>query len=148
MSILIDTNLLVYMFDDRDPLRQARASEVVMSLGEAALGRISAQCLSEFFSATTRGKYPILSMQDSANQIAYLARAFPTFPVTHLVVLEAVRGVRQHQFSFWDAQIWAVARLNQISTIFSEDFSSGAVLEGVHFENPLATGFTLKEWIT
>lgn len=148
MSILIDTNLLVYMFDDRDPLRQSRANEVVTTLGEAGLGRISAQCLSEFFNATTRGKYPILSVQDSAIQIDYLARVFPTFPITHLVVLEAVRGVRQHQFSFWDAQIWAVARLNQISTIFSEDFSSGSILEGIRFENPLTTGFTLKEWIT
>jgi predicted nucleic acid-binding protein len=57
--------------------------------------------------------------------------------VTPLVVLEAARGVRDYQFSFWDSQLWAVARLNQIPVIYSEDFNVGAAVEGVRFINPL-----------
>jgi predicted nucleic acid-binding protein len=66
--------------------------------------------------------------------------------VTRLIVLEAVRGVRQHRLSYYDAQIWATARLNQVPTIFTEDFEDGCRLEGVQFVNPLASGFDLIRW--
>jgi predicted nucleic acid-binding protein len=63
-----------------------------------------------------------------------------------MIVLEAARGVRDHQLSYYDAQIWASARLNQIPVIFSEDFSNGSVIEGVQFMNPLADDFQLELW--
>jgi len=62
-----------------------------------------------------------------------------------LVVLEATRGVRDHQFSYYDAQIWATARLNQIPLIFSEDFNPASI-EGVQFMNPFSPEFVLEEW--
>jgi hypothetical protein len=43
--------------------------------------------------------------------------------------------VEIHHFGFWDAQIWATARLNQIEEVYSEDFASGATVEGVRFTN-------------
>jgi predicted nucleic acid-binding protein len=62
-------------------------------------------------------------------------------------VLEAVRGVRDHQLAYWDAQIWATARLNQVPLVLSEDFSNGAVIEGVRFVNPFASDFDLDVWL-
>ena len=67
--------------------------------------------------------------------------------VTPTIVLEAVRGVIDHQLSFWDALIWATAKLNQIAVILSEDFRSGASLEGVRFVNPLSDDFDLELWL-
>jgi len=52
--------------------------------------------------------------------------------------MEAARGVKEHRFSYWDAQIWAAAKLNQVPVIFSEDFASGSTVEGVTFVNPFA----------
>jgi predicted nucleic acid-binding protein len=63
-----------------------------------------------------------------------------------LVVLEAARGVRDHQLSYFDAQIWATARLNQVPTIFTEDFEHQRRLEGVQFLNPLLPEFALARW--
>jgi predicted nucleic acid-binding protein len=37
---------------------------------------------------------------------------------------------------FWDAQIWATAKLNQIPQVLSEDFQHGRAVEGVEFVNP------------
>jgi predicted nucleic acid-binding protein len=37
--------------------------------------------------------------------------------------------------------------LNQVTTIFSEDFSDGQVLEGVRFVNPFAEGFCIEDWV-
>jgi predicted nucleic acid-binding protein len=64
---------------------------------------------------------------------------------TRLVVLEAARGVRDHQFSYFDAQIWAAARLNQVEVIFSEDFNPSQI-EGIQFVNPFSAEFRLEDW--
>ncbi len=124
--------------------------QVVGTLAKLGIGRLSAQCLSEFFSAATRrktGQDAILSVAEAVNETEKLARAFAIYPVTRQVVLEALRGVRQYQLQFWDAQIWAAARLNQIPTIFREDFRAGVVFEGVRYVNPFTQGFQLQDWI-
>jgi predicted nucleic acid-binding protein len=90
----------------------------------------------------TRKLEPPLSPAQAEEQLRALTRVWPVFPVTSEVVFEAVRGVREYQFSFWDAQIWAAARLNRVSTVLSEDFNPGAVIEGVRFVNP----FENEEW--
>jgi predicted nucleic acid-binding protein len=48
--------------------------------------------------------------------------------------------------SYYDAQIWATARLNQIPTIFTEDFEHARRVEGVQFLNPLLPTFDLAPW--
>ena len=61
--------------------------------------------------------------------------------VTPLVVLEAARGVSTHRLHYWDAQVWATARLNQIPVVLTEDFAHGRVLEGVQFLDPFSPAF-------
>jgi predicted nucleic acid-binding protein len=51
-----------------------------------------------------------------------------------------------HSLAYYDAQIWATARLNQIPLIFSEDFQDGQTLEGVRFVNPFSAQFELRDW--
>ncbi|MBC7240776.1 MAG: hypothetical protein H5T71_11835, partial [Chloroflexi bacterium] len=78
----------------------------------------------------------------------YLA-AWRVLEVTGPIVMEAVRGVAQHGFSYWDAQIWATARLNQIPVVLSEDLGSrSASVEGVWFVDPFAPEFDPTAFIT
>lgn len=144
--VLIDTNVLVYAHDSSDLVKHSVAVATLERLYTTAIGSLSAQCLSEFFAATTRGSEPLLSVDEAAAQVDRLGRAWRVFPVTSMIVLEATRGVRQHAMSFWDAQIWAAARLNQVSTIFTEDLQSGQTLEGVRYVNPFEAQFDLDAW--
>lgn len=75
------------------------------------------------------------------------ASSWPVLNLTPPVVLEAARGVSDHVLSYYDAQIWAVARLNQIGVVFSEDFNNGSTLEGVRFVNPFAEEFAVEQWV-
>lgn len=100
---------------------------------------LSTQVLGEFFVATTRKKRPLLTSPEAMDRLRNYLSACLVVDVTQLIVLEAGRGVQTHGFSFWDAQIWATARMNQILEIYSEDFNAGAVVEGVRFTNPLAS---------
>jgi predicted nucleic acid-binding protein len=145
-AILIDTNVLVYAHDRAEPAKQARAIEVLDVLHLAGNGRLSAQCLAEFFRAATRPARPTLTVVEAAQQVERLARVWPVYDITPFVVIEAMRGVHDHQLSYWDAQIWATAHLNQVPVVFSEDFTAGAVLEGVRFVNPFAGDFALAPW--
>lgn len=67
--------------------------------------------------------------------------------MTGMVVLEAARGTRDHNMNYWDAQVWASAKLNQIPLVLSEDFIVGGRIEGVRFVNPFAEDFRIEEWL-
>jgi predicted nucleic acid-binding protein len=143
-SILLDTNVLVYAFDLRQPALQQKARTILFQVEETASGCLSVQCLSEFFRVATAKMH--LPADEMFKQIDYWQSAFPVFSLTPPIVLEAARGVRDYQLSYYDAQIWASARLNQVSVIFSEDFQDGQTLEGIRFVNPFADKFAMEEW--
>jgi len=144
--ILIDTNVLVYLYDVKSPNKAARAREVIERLDLTRSGRLSVQNLAEFFRVATGKLDPPLSNQDAMTQISLFMRLFPVYEMTPMIVLEAARGARDHALSYYDAQVWATARLNQVPVLFSEDFSDGQVLEGVRFVNPFAEDFILSDW--
>ncbi|MBW4632158.1 MAG: PIN domain-containing protein [Iphinoe sp. HA4291-MV1] len=135
--ILLDTNILVYIYDSLDSAKQDKAIAIAELLIQTNRAVISTQVMSEFFMATTRAKRQLLSPTEAIARIRNYMSACYVVDVTRLITLEAIRGVETHKFGFWDAQIWATARLNQISEVYSEDFKSGTIIEGVRFTNPL-----------
>ena len=143
----VDANVLVYAYDRSEPAKQQRALDLLDRLASTGAGAISTQVLAEFFVAATRKIAAPLSIEDGYERIKAHLQVWTVLDVTPLIVLEAARGVRDHRLNFWDAQVWATARLNQIPLVFSEDFSVGAVLEGVRFVNPFAEDFRLEQWL-
>ena len=139
--ILVDTNVLVYAYDRSEPEKQNRAVEVLDRLLVTGKGVLSTQVLAEFFNTTTRKLAAPLTLEQAHARLEHYARFWPVLDVTADVILEAVRGVRAHALNFWDAQIWAVARLHGAELILSEDFNSGSTIEDVTFVNPFAVDF-------
>ena len=128
-AILLDSNVLIYAIDPRDLLKQERALAVLAALQATRKGCLSVQCLSEFSAVCIRSMKALLTPEEAEP-----------------VVSEALRGVRDYQFSYYDAQIWAAARLHQVPVIFSEDFNPG-VYAGVRVTNPFAAAFDLQAWL-
>jgi len=110
-------------------------------------GRLSVQALSEFFSVVTRKLSPKMIPAEALDQINLFIRVWPVFDLTPMIVMEAGRGVRDHKLSYYDAQVWATARLNQVPIVFSEDFRDGSLLEGVRFVNPFSPDFLVEKWL-
>lgn len=140
-EILVDTNVLVYAYDRSEPEKQNRALDILDRLLVTGKGVLSTQVLSEFFNTTTRKLTAPLTLEQAHSRLEHYVRFWPVFDVTPDVILEAVRGVRDYAFNFWDAQIWAVARLHGIRVIFSEDFNPGSTIEKVAFVNPFTIDF-------
>lgn len=143
-SILVDTNILVYAYDLRDPGKNAQAQSLLKVLHNQKVGYLSVQALAEFVNAARKIAIP----PESALQYAQaFVISWPVFALTPQIVLEAARGVRDYKLAYYDAQIWATAHLNQIPVIFSEDFNSGSTLEGVRFVNPFGASFRIEDWV-
>lgn len=104
-------------------------------------GALPAQALAALASVTLRKLRPPMPPDLLYRQTEAFERAFPVLPLTSAVVLEAVRAVREFRLSYYDAQVWAAAKLAQIPVVLSEDFSSGHCLEGVTFLDPFARDF-------
>lgn len=146
-EVLIDTNVLIYSCDGHDLDKQQRALDLMASLQDRASGCISVQSLAEFFSATTRGRAPLLSVASAYARQSELARMWRVLDLTPAIALEAAAGVRDHRLGYWDAQIWATARLNQLPIVLSEDFQDGRWLNGVRFVNPFSPKFDVETWL-
>ena len=146
-QVLIDTNVLVYACDRHDLDKQQQALAVMEGLQELGGGCIAVQSLAEFFSATTRGRHPLLSIADACARQSELARMWRVLDLTPAIALEAAAGVRDHRLSYWDAQIWATARLHQVPLVLSEDFQDGQWLQSVRFQNPFSAQFSLQKWL-
>lgn len=144
-SYLLDTNLLVYCFDEDEPEKKDRALATIDRVGRMPSAALPAQVLAEFANVALYTLDPPLSPDEVYGQIELYEAVFPVRPLTSAVALEASRGVRDHSFSYFDAQIWAVAKLDQIPVVLSEDFPTGATVEGVTFRNPLADDFDLAD---
>ena len=136
-KILVDTNILVYAYDLDAGDKRAKARLVMERLWHDRTGVLNTQVLAEFFITVTRKVRQPLSI-DAARRILedYKAgwRLLETTPET---VLRAIDGLQHYHLSFWDAMIWASARLNGIARIYTEDMQHGQAIEGVQIENPL-----------
>jgi predicted nucleic acid-binding protein len=144
-TVMLDSNILVYAFEPRDVERQEKAFTLLLKLEDSGAGCLSVQCLSEFVNVIiTKKRLPVTQ---ALTQVEQWCKSFPVFNLTPQIVLEATRGVRDHGLAYYDAQIWAAARLNQIPVVFSEDFQDGQVLEGVRFVNPFGGRFDVAEWL-
>jgi predicted nucleic acid-binding protein len=99
--------------------------------------------LSEFLVTVTRKIEPPLTLEEAERSVTNYMRSWVVYEVTARAVVEAIRGVRQHQLSYWDSLIWATAKLAGVPTVLSEDFSDGQLIEGVRFRNPFRAAFDM-----
>src|SRR2546425_3498812 len=139
--LLLDTNLLVYAHDPRDRRKQEIALDVMDRSIRTERATVSAQNLSEFFVVVTQRLPERLEVRAALRQVEHLAASCRVLEVTALVVLEACRGVQVHGFSFWDAQVWAAAKLDQTTYVLTEDAEHGQSVEGVTFLDPFGAQF-------
>lgn len=143
-DILVDTNVLVYAYDRAERERQRVALAALDRLYKAGRGAFSTQVLGEFYSVVTRKLNEPLPPSEARAHIENYLASWPVLPLTPLVIYEALRGATEHQLSYFDAQLWAVARLNQLTTILSEDFSDGSIVDGVQFLNPFTANLDIE----
>lgn len=141
---LLDTNVLVYAEDNDTPGKRDIARTLFERLVSEGRAVVSAQVCAEFYSVVARRFSHRVDPEAVAARVRVFAELMPVFDTSLEVVLEALRGVVRYRMSYYDAQIWAAARLNGVGVVLSEDFQHGQEIEGVRFVDPFAPGFDLE----
>lgn len=141
--MLIDTNVLVYAVDLAEREKSRRAADVLGRLAARARGYLSVQSVGEFVRVTTDPRRRLLTLDEAVDQVDRLLRMWWMLEVTPAVAAMAVRAVRDRGVGYWDAQIWATARVFGIATILTEDGPDEAMVDGVLYLNPFVPTFDL-----
>ena len=138
MRAFFDTNVLVYLFDDDAPEKQARARTVLERMADEGRATLSTQVLQEFYVAVTRKLASPLSLDDAERAVRDLGE-LPVTQVTTEMVLAAIGRTRKISYSFWEALIIEAALASGADRLLTEDLQHGQRIETLTVENPFAT---------
>ncbi len=129
----IDTNILLYAASN------AAADQAKRHLARVLLTRpdigFSAQVLQEFYAAAM-AKRRLQMTHDEAVAVLQSLAAFPVWPISRELVLDAIDTKQRFGISYWDAAIVTAARKMGCQTVYSEDLNDGQNYDGVTVVNP------------
>ncbi len=129
----LDTNILVYSDDPRDPEKQSRAVTLLTEHLRHRTGVLSIQVLQEYFSTTTaKLKLPAGLAKQRIENFAMLYVVEPRVDD----ILAAIDILRLHGLSIWDALIIRSAKEARCSVLLTEDMQHGQIVDGVKIVNP------------
>ena len=131
-----DTNVLVYMFDEANPAKKARARELLASEKERGGPVLSTQVLQEFY--VTVRKLPRPLGAEEALTATVKLTVLRVAQITVATVLAAIELSQRHSFSFWDALIVETALAAECDRLLSEDLQPGRRFGNLVIENPFA----------
>ena len=131
----IDTNILVYAYDTDEPVKQARAREILKQGIEDETAILSVQVIGEFFTVVTRRIPNPLSVEE-AEEVLNLLGILPIIDLDFRMVRHAIEIHRQHGIAYWDALIVAAAHRAECTRILTEDLNAGQSYSGVSVVNP------------
>lgn len=129
----LDSNILIYAEDPRDPRKQRTAIEIISKHARQRTCAISIQVLSEYFSTVTRKL--MLDAGIARDQVEFYS-LFQVVEPRAADVLAAIDLHRLRGFSYWDALILRCAKQAGCRELLSEDMQHGQVIDGVRIVNP------------
>lgn len=141
MASLVDTNVLVYRVDPRDPVKQQVAIDVLRHGLRADQLFIAHQSVLEFVAAVSRPRpdlegAPLLARADALLEAEALLAEFPVLYPDRETLRTAIRGTATYGLQWFDAHLWACAEVNGLAEILSEDFEHGRHYGSVRAVNP------------
>jgi len=131
--IFVDTNILVYALDPKEPVKQPVASRLLREAAASGSLVVSTQVLQEFYAVMLRRRF--LSPADSADALKAWAE-HEVVDTTPALVMRAVELHQQHGFEFWDALVIQAALEAGCSVLYTEDMQHGRKIADLQIVNP------------
>lgn len=134
-TVFVDTNVLVYADDARDPGKQQRCQDWLKALWASRKGRLSTQVLNEYYVAATR-KLPKPLTQGDARAKVRRMQLWQPWSIDHQTVETAWAVEARYGFSYWDALIVASASHAGCGWLLTEDLQHRQQIGAVTVVNP------------
>ncbi len=129
----VDTNVLIYAHDPRDPAKQAIATSLLASLTD---GVLLWQVACEYIAAARKLAPFGFNLAQAWADIADMRQAWTTLVPSWSVMDRAERLMASYNLSSWDALIIAACLEGGVKRLYSEDFDNSAATTGLEIVNP------------
>lgn len=139
MAVLIDTNLLVYRYDFRFPVKQRKATAILRAGIQSDEVRVPHQAILEFVAAVSKSTShtpPILDLATARIEAEELLSVFHVLYPNADIVRLACRGSAAYRLSWFDAHLWGYAEYYGCTELLSEDFQHDRLYGSVRAVNP------------
>ena len=130
----LDTNILIYQLDSRDPTKQKRCREIVRTVVSNYEAVISTQILQEFYVACT------MKLKIKPILVKGIMHGFENMEVVTIgidLINNAIDASIQYQISFWDSLVVVSAESAKCQYLLTEDLNEGQIIRNVRIRNPL-----------
>ncbi|MEA3466697.1 MAG: PIN domain-containing protein [Thermodesulfobacteriota bacterium] len=134
-KVFLDSNLIVYANDQRDPEKQQRSLEIIKELMLDGRGVISSQVLQEYANTA------LLKLHQEHSIIIRqltLLESFEVVLLQPLLIRRAIEIRAAYNISFWDSCIISAAEHAGCNAIYSEDLNADQYYSGIKLHNPYA----------
>lgn len=129
----VDTNILIYARDPREPAKQTAATSLLSSLVD---GVLLWQVACEYIAASRKLEQFGYDRIQALADVADMRQAWKTILPTWSVMDRATQLLTKYQLSFWDALIIGACLEAGVTRLYSEDFDASAQAEGLEIVNP------------
>ena len=137
---LIDTNILIYAYDESEPEKKAKCKEIVERiLTGKARAAVSNQVLAELYNGLTgKIEFP-LKKEDAFIIVESFLKSGNMIKINYdsQTVAKAIAASIKYKMHFWDALIAATMLENQLFKIFTENEKDFGKIEHIKAINPL-----------
>ncbi len=131
----VDTNILVYAFDDDSPQKRAVARQILREQADQIV--LSTQVLGEFYVTVTRKLGKPLDVERAIDAVDALC-ALHVRPVGPALVRSAVRRSSSTLVSYWDALIIESALEAGATVLLTEDLQHNQRFGQLRVFNPFS----------
>ena len=136
--VFVDTNVLVYAYDETERTRGPVAQRIVRDLWGSGRGVLSTQVLQEFYAVATK-KIPKPLSRLTARELVADFSQWSVVNTDPLLIVSASKLEEDHSLAWWDALIISAALRSGAATLLSEDLQHGRRFGRVTIRNPFLT---------
>ena len=129
----VDTNILIYVHDDREPNKKAKARELIDDMED---GLLLWQVACEYVAAARKLSPQGYTMDDARKDVDDLRRIWTTSLPTWPVFERSGALMGRYSLSFWDALLVGACLEAGVETLYTENFGGCDEIDGVRIVNP------------
>ncbi|MBV8114355.1 MAG: PIN domain-containing protein [Silvibacterium sp.] len=132
----LDTNVLIYSFDENDANKAKRASELIRQALATNNGVVSYQVVQEFFSFALRKAADPMTTREAEGYLYQVLRPLLSIHSSPVLFAEALHLHARYQLAWYDSLIVAAAIQARCDLLYSEDLQSGQRFGRLQVKNP------------
>ncbi len=133
----VDTNVLVYCFDEWDPAKQSKSQSLLKRLSDEGDTLLLWQAAGELLNQLTRWHHhKRLPREDIAQLFAEARAFFPLVLPAPAVLDNALDLASRYSLSHWDSMLLGACIDAGVTTLYSEDMGAPRKIDTLELVNP------------